>query len=188
MHSPTMTKDSIHRYVAQDLAFLKLQPNDTVADVGSFDGYLAVMYGVFTDSVMFYVNDLNYEPFQGLERMISTCTKFRGSPYTCHYKYAIGSSTGTNLPEHKFNKVILSDALHHFSDMNAMLTDIKLIMKDSALLMIREPVVNTVDDYAKVCQGVLMREDLIKVLAEYGFILQREVKYGVMAWYGFRLN
>lgn len=185
MHSPTMTKDSIYDYVKRDLSFLQLQAYDTVADIGSHDGYYAVMYGMFADTVMFYVNDLNYEPFQYLLDKLNTCTRLRGAPYTCNYKYAIGSTTNTNLPTHQFNKVILSDALHHFSNMAAMLWDIKLIMKDSASLMIREPVVKTVDDYAKVCQGVLMRDDLIKLMKEYGFIYKREEVYGMMAWYEF---
>src|ERR1051325_3670768 len=62
-----ITKDSIFTRVKNDLRFIQLKARDTVADIGSYDGYYPCMYSLFSDSVTFYLNDITGEAFTGLD-------------------------------------------------------------------------------------------------------------------------
>jgi len=175
LRSDLVTRDSINRWVRNDLSFLQLQAHDTIADIGSFNGYYPCLYSVSSDSIVFYLNDVINEGFVYLDSIQAVCAKKRGSKLTNQFKVVIGEETSTNLPSSGFNKVMLRDALHHFKNPAAMLQDIKRIMKLHAKLILFEPIVNPGNSNPNLCRGSMTREVFLKLMEDNGFKLSREL-------------
>jgi SAM-dependent methyltransferase len=175
LKSDLVTKDSVNRWVKNDLAFLQLQAHDTIADIGSYNGYYPSLYSVFSDSVVFYLNDVINDGFAYLDSIQVLCAKIRGSKLSDQFKIVIGSECSSALPSSEFNKVILRDALHHFKNPPVMLQDLKRIMKPQAKLVLFEPIVDTGHYNANLCKGSMTKEVFLKLMTGNGFKLSREL-------------
>ena len=114
LRQPGLTKDTIYKWVKNDLDFIQIQKRDTIADIGSYDGYYPLMYSIFTDSVAFYLNDISSTGFGYFDSIKSICTRLKGPLISNKFTTVIGNDSSTKLPGHLFSKVIIRDALHHF--------------------------------------------------------------------------
>jgi hypothetical protein len=128
LKSKEATKDNIFRHVKNDLEFIQPKANEIIADIGSYDGYYPAMYSIFSDSVTFYLNDIDKVGFESLDSLLFYCSKIRGHPITNTFNIVIGKDSITNLPTRFFDKVILRDALHHFQNREKMLANIAKII------------------------------------------------------------
>jgi hypothetical protein len=173
-----------------DRDFIQIKKHDTIADIGTYDGYYPLMYSIFSDSAVFYLTDITSEGFSYFDTMYDICSGLRGSPFTNQFKLIIGSDSSTNLPRHLFTKVILQDALHHFKMMDKMLSDIREIMSPGpgARLLLYETVRGSAND-TKLCRGAMTREDLIALLDRNGFQLVRELRRTEsLSWFEFEIR
>jgi SAM-dependent methyltransferase len=164
LRSANVTRDTIYDRVKDDLAFIQYRVHDTVADVGSYDGYYPAMYSLFSDSVSFYLNDVSDEAITKFDSIKLLCESKLGRKFTNSFKIALGSELSTNLPTHTFDKVILHDALHHFTHMDDMLQDIGRVMKPGAKLLLAP----------WLCRGVMTKQAMMSLLHRNGFKLTRE--------------
>lgn len=187
--APQVTKDSIYRRVKNDLEFIQPTRQDTIADIGSYDGYYPSVYSIFSDSIVFYLNDLTNVGFTYLDSLKAVCTKIRGHNLSNKSIIVIGNDSLTNLQDHLFNKVVIRDALHHFKSPDAMLSDIKRIMKPNAKLILLEPIRGRNLNNETLCKGAMTVEELLNLLNKNGFILTRELPQSVAgSWFEFRLR
>jgi hypothetical protein len=162
-------KDSVYKRVSKDLDFIQLKVHDTVADIGSYDGYHPSVYSIFSDSVVFYLNDITTTGFTYFDSIQMLCTKIRGTKPTDQFKIQIGTESSTKLPTKLFNKVILRDALHHFRSQDSMLNDIKRIMKPGAKLILFEPLREEGVVNHQLCKGAMTRKELLALMDRNGF-------------------
>jgi hypothetical protein len=175
LQSNRITKDTIYERVKNDLNFIKLTRDDTIADIGSYDGYYPCMYSLFSDSVVFYLNDITTEGFTKFDSMKIICSNKRGSNLTNTFNIVIGNDSCTNLPSHLFNKVILRDALHHFNSINKMLLDIKRTMKPNAHLILFETIKDNGKLNPNLCKGAMTKQELMEVMSKNKFKLENEL-------------
>ena len=174
LRTKNITKDTILRLIKNDLDFIDPLLNDTIADIGSRDGYYPLNYSIFFDSTMYYLNDINEDNFVYFDSIKDICTQFKGKNISCKFKIVIGNDSCTNLPNNLFNKVLIRDALHHFKSMDRMLTEIKHIMKFNAKLILYEPIRSTLVINKNLCKGAMTKDELINLLKKNGFNLIRE--------------
>ncbi len=174
LKSKGISKDTIYNWIQKDLSFIQLASHDTVADVGSYNGYYPSLYSVSTDSIVFYLNDIVNEGFVYFDSINTICTKIRGNKMTNEFKIVLGENEATNLPSNTFNKVILRDALHHFKSPIKMLVDIKRIIKLNGKLLLFESIRNPQVANSNLCRGSMMKEELVKLMLENGFVLTLE--------------
>lgn len=186
---PNITKTLLYEKVREDLDFIKISPADVIADIGSYDGQYPCIYSIFTDSVIFYLNDVQPEGFKTLNDFKSICAKFKGNELTNTFKVMIGEENSTNLPSRIFDKVIMRDALHHCSQMNEILIDIKRIMKPNGKLFLFEQLKLPDIINENLCVGVMEKEELLNLLQRNGFVKKRE-KYvkNDLIWLEFELK
>ncbi len=183
----TVTKDSIHQRVKNDLDFIRPTRQDTIADIGSFDGYYPAVYSIFSDSVVFYLNDITNAGFAHLDSIKAACARIRGRDFSNKFIIRIGTDSSTNLPGHFFNKVVIRDALHHFKSKDAMLLDVKRIMKPQASLILFEPVRGRNLNTETLCKGAMTAEELLGLMNKNGFTLTRELSQNTGGtWFEFR--
>jgi SAM-dependent methyltransferase len=174
LKSKGVNKDTIYNWVQKDLSFIQLAPQDTVADVGSYNGYYPSLYSVSTDSIVFYLNDIVNEGFVYFDSINTICKKIRGDKMTNEFKIILGENESTNLPSNTFNKVILRDALHHFKSPIKMIVDIKRIIKPNGKLLLFESIRNPKVDNSNLCRGSMTKEELLKLMVENGFVMTLE--------------
>lgn len=180
-------KDSAYRSVATDLKFIAPAGRDTIADVGSYDGSFPLYYSIFTDSVVYYLNDVVPDGFTFFDSLKAICTKTKGQALNNEFHIVMGEETSTKLPTGLFNKVIIREALHHFSNKDEMLEDIKRIIKAQGHLFLFEPVKTPGMDQRNLCKGVMTREEFFGLMNRHGFKLAREGQNEETGWYEFRL-
>jgi SAM-dependent methyltransferase len=189
LKSKGLTKDTIYNWVQKDLSFIQLTSHDTIADIGSYNGYYPLLYSVSTDSIVFYLNDIVNTGFIYFDSIYTLCTKIRGSKITNEFKIVMGENDSTNLPSITFNKIILRDALHHFKSPVSMLTDIKRIIKPNGKLILFESIKNSQVPNATLCKGSMTKDELVKLLGENGFTLTRQkFTENDRFWFEFKLS
>lgn len=180
--------DTLYRNIKPELDFLSLQPGDTVADIGTYDGYYPVVYSIWTDSVVFYLNDKSEKGMIYFEDIKSACAALRNSALTNQFVFIQGSDTLTELPHGKFTKVILRDVMHHFNQRDKMMDEIKLIMKPSAALILFEPVHHSTHEN-KICAGALTENEIMNFMAMHNFVcVSRSEEENGRKWFEFRIK
>lgn len=176
LQSSPLTKDSIFKRIKTDLEFINPTPEDTIADIGSYDGFYPCLYSVFSDSICFYLNDLTNEAFIHFDKLKNLSSLKKGDSLTNTFKIILGTDSCTNLPTKRFNKVILRDALHHFNSMDKMLYDIKRIMKPNAQIILFETIKYKEKSQPNLCHGSMTKEELLLLMNNHKLKLIRELE------------
>ena len=91
LNSADFTRDSIAQLHKSELDFLGIEPHDTIADIGSYDGYYPSIYSIFTDSVSFYLNDITYEGFKNFKQINSLCEAKRIEKQSNSFEIVVGN-------------------------------------------------------------------------------------------------
>lgn len=98
----------------RDFEDYNIKSGDVIASVGAASGWIEGIYSTMTDSVTFYIQDidttyLNEEQFNAVVKHYSGIRK---TPQTNQFFMVIGTGRSTDLPFSKFNKIIISNAFH----------------------------------------------------------------------------
>jgi Methyltransferase domain len=175
LKSMDFTKDSIVLKYKNELDFLNLMPHDTIADIGSYDGYYPAIYSIFTDSISFCLNDITYKGFKNFKAIKALCEAKRDKNQTNTFKITIGNDESTNLPNIFFNKIIIRDVLHHCKNMSKILEDVRRIMKKETSLFLLEPLKlgNEMDE--NLCTNSMTRDAFLELMNTHNFILKKEI-------------
>lgn len=148
---------------------LQLTTHDTVADIGSFQGYFPALYSVFSDSVVIHLNDIFSDGFVYFDSIVTECERIGGKKLSNEFALFLGTEFSTNLPSQQYNKVIARDAIHHFSHPDSMLVDLKRIMKPNARLIVYEPLKHPKIDEKNLCKGVMTKKEFLQLMKRNGF-------------------
>ncbi len=171
---PTLEKAKGIDYVNTQVRVFDIKKHEVVADVGGYDGTYVSLYGLYTDSVNYIVEDPDTSGFKNLPFFISHFEKLKGSPYTCTYKTVKGDYKKTNLKPSSCDKILIIEAFHHFSDPVSMLNDIKKALKDKGILFIEEPLAEKTK--LKGSEPRYCRRDFLALVETNGFKLVYEEK------------
>ena len=174
LRADNFTRDSVNMFVKNDLEFIKIDKYDTIADIGSYDGFYPLLYSIFTDSVSFYMNDISKAGFAYFDSLRRVCDEKIGADFTNSFQIVMGDDSCSNLPGHFFTKVIARDALHHFKLMGKMLQEIKRIMKPGAKLFLFEPIKGETE-MPNLCRGAMTRQELFALMTQNGFGMTKEL-------------
>ena len=151
-------------------------PNETIADVGAGGGWLDVAFGIYYDSLHFYLEEVDSTFIKNnkLQEAITAYSKIRNSPFSCSYVQTEGNEKSTQLPENHFDKVLLIDAFHHLDFRDDMLADLHRILKAHGKLIMYEAIARKPGETYRSCKRVIYtREQIVDALAKHGFRLNR---------------
>jgi 2-polyprenyl-3-methyl-5-hydroxy-6-metoxy-1,4-benzoquinol methylase len=184
-----VNKNSYYLQIKDDFEFINPLAGDVIADVGNADGYYPLLFSVFSDSVTFYLNDIANDRFIYFDSVKTLCERVKGRQLSNSFTIVMGNDSSTNLAAHFFDKVIIQDALHHFSKPDKMLADVKRIMKPQAQLFLYEPLRDKIEDEKKVCKGAMTKAQLLALLKNYGFEMVKEMDRPIgFSWFEFRIS
>jgi 2-polyprenyl-3-methyl-5-hydroxy-6-metoxy-1,4-benzoquinol methylase len=159
----------------ESLIQFDIKKGDVVADIGAASGWQEGIISIFVDSVTFYIQDIdtNYSNTEQLEKVVKYYSNLRTTPQTNKFKHVTGSEQLTNLPDNKFDKIILINTYHEISSPDSIIKDINKKLKRNGKIIIEDAFSN---DYKKIRHsGCNIKSkklsEVILELSNLGFIL-----------------
>jgi tetratricopeptide (TPR) repeat protein len=122
---------------------------EVIGDIGAASGWLDAAFSVLTDSVTFYVEDIdtNFLSPTQFNKVIQYFNGVREKPQTNTFHFVLGTSTKTKLPDGLFDKIIFNNSFHEINSTLPILGDVNKKLKSGGKIMIRERFSNVEKDY-----------------------------------------
>src|SRR5690606_13391170 len=114
-----------------------VQSGEVVADIGAYDGVVAGMISIFSDSATIYVQDADTSNFYIFPRIKDHMESLRGEPFTNKFVIVPADYDSTYLPKDTFNKIILNNVLRYVDNKPKFLREIHSILKEDGLFYVR---------------------------------------------------
>ncbi|NOT77183.1 MAG: class I SAM-dependent methyltransferase [Cyclobacteriaceae bacterium] len=160
--------------------------NDVIADIGAGSGYFERVLSMYCDHLTVYANEINSSNLSQLKTRLKFLELSDQKDITYHA--ILGNENSSLLPSNTFDKVIVRNTYHHFSNPDKMVKDFKRILKKDGKLYIVDILTDETDKEPE-CKSHLTRKDFMKVINENGFRLVNETKldYDNFKCFEFRL-
>jgi SAM-dependent methyltransferase len=132
--------EKLQQQYAPVAGFYHFLPHQKVASIGAQTCVGEAIYASFCDSIDFYLEDIDTAYFNAPQAAYvwNYYGNLRGKPLTSTYTLVTGSPQATLLPELYFDKCIIINSFHEFTQPQAMLKDIYSKLKPGGLLYIDE--------------------------------------------------
>lgn len=146
-----------------------------IADIGAGIGWLDAAIGIYHDSLIFYLEDIDSSHLlkNRLPEALTEYAREKAGPITCSYTQVIGTEKSTLLPDSTFDKVLLIDTFHHLNFRDEMIRDLFRILKPGGKLIVHEPLAGHPGVMYKPCEKMIYTSDeVITFIRERGFELE----------------
>ncbi len=166
------SKEVLEKSWGKSLRFFDLKKGDKVADIGAKSMTFIGTLSVFYENVDFHCEDIDSvcTTSKQAQKVIDFYSKIKGSPISCKLIPVIGTETSTTLPKNFFDKVIIDNSLHEFSEKVLMMKDINKILKKNGFLYLRESLGRTDGELHMGCNQALFDEaHLVEFITQQGF-------------------
>ena len=104
----------LYRQKQQELDFYSFQPGQVLASIGAQCGHWEAAYAATTDSVVFYLEDIDTTYFN--QRQVGFAWHYYdsigGKAMTSSFKMITGTEKSTLLPENSFDKILIINSFH----------------------------------------------------------------------------
>lgn len=162
----------------KEIEFYKINNNDKIGEIGAGNGTFSIILGMLNKELNISINELSYSFIKYIEQKVSkNNVLFQGD------KISIikGEKKTTNFEGGKYDKIIIRNSFHHFSNKDKMLESIRRSLKPNGRLYLNEPI-KELDPEEKICKDLLTKEKLINEIERNGFDIekQEQLEYGVL--------
>lgn len=165
--------EDLFRQKQAELDFYQFRPGQVVASIGAQCSHWEAVYAAASDSVHFYLQDIDTVYFNPRQSGFAWhyYDSLRGSPMTCTYEMVLGNEKASGLPSNRFDKLMIINSFHEFSDQAAMLADILDKLKEDGILYIDEAVPRKSGQKHGICKKpMLLPDELIRLLEDNGYV------------------
>lgn len=174
------SEEAVQLLYGEQLKVWDIQAGDVVADIGSYDGVVAGLISMYSDSATIYIQDIDTSNFHVFPNKIQPHFEgLRGRPFTNEFEYVAGTYDTTNLPHNTFNKIILNNVFHYIpkEGREDFLKEMHLLLKDSGYFYVRTPLARNEDE----ALYIPAEDDLVNsiVTNKFQFIEDHEVMHGM---------
>ncbi|PQB07166.1 SAM-dependent methyltransferase [Polaribacter filamentus] len=146
---------------------MDIQPTDFIADIGAGSGYHVFKMAPIASEGKVYAVDIQLEMLQAIV-LNSNFEKLK------NIEVIQGDSTSVNLPENKFDKVLMVDVYHEFNFPREMILSIKKSLKKNGKIYLIE--YRTEDDAVPIKTIHKMSEkQAVKEMKAAGFKLEKNI-------------
>ena len=146
--------------------FYKIDSTDIVGEIGAGQGNFSLMMSILEPKVELFVNEINRKKSQYIEKKF----KDKDRPDK-KVKVILGTKRSANFPLNKFDKIIVRNSFHHFSNKKSMLNSIKESLKQDGILFLNEPTIELINS-DDPCKKILPKNKVVSKIIENGFTLE----------------
>lgn len=149
---------------------------DTIADIGTADGWFAAAVSAFTDSLTFYLEDIDSSAWdqEGFLQAVRYFSAMNNASPSHQYRYVRGTEKKTGLAPNKYNKVLIVDTYHHFTHRYEMLSDARSLLTYGGKILIFEVLARKPGDIHHGCGSrIFSEEEIVADLRSLGMKLER---------------
>ncbi len=156
------------------LAFLNLTERDSIADIGTGNGYSLVPIAASNPLLTFTVEDIDSNTLN--VKKLAYQIKNNGNKARIEqFKIVYGTEISTNLPSTSFNKILVFDVIHELSNKKEILDEIKRVLQKKGTVFIEEILVHKTQKKDWVCSYPFLTEEAFLLLMKTNnFILKKE--------------
>jgi SAM-dependent methyltransferase len=155
----------------------KFKENEKVASVGAGWGIKEIIYSLESPKIYFYLEDIDprfLNPDLLSQELLLFQKKYKKQTKS-EFRIYIGDSVSTNLPQILFDKILIENSLHEFSNPNEMLADIEQKLSIDGRLFISEQIVNRPNKKHKGCKKpIFVESGLLSLLIKHHFVLSKK--------------
>src|SRR6478735_6515367 len=165
-------KHLVHDSAFQHEVFLyHFNKGDVIADIGAGSAYFERAISKYSNHLTVYVNEIDSARVAQME------PKFILLDHTDKksivFKPVLGNDTSTGLPTGIFNKILIRNTFHHFSQPDEMLQHIKTLLRNDGKLFIVD-ILSDETEKTPACGQHFTREVFLKYMSTNGFVLINE--------------
>ncbi len=160
---------------------IKFKKGEIIADIGAGNGYLEGMLSLFNDSLTFYIQDIDTTICnqKSVDKVVTFYSKLK-EPYTNKFYVINGSELQTNLPDAKFDKILMLFTYQYLKQPLVFMTDVRKKLKPGGRMYIINPdntkaLSKSIQDKYGWNASPIKKE--IKDIEECGFELIKKSKY-----------
>ncbi|MDR2009165.1 MAG: class I SAM-dependent methyltransferase [Bacteroidales bacterium] len=154
----------------------KIEKYDTIISIGSWNGNREFLWSLFTDSVHFYLQDVDISSltkFRIEEVCIPHYSKMRQTPVTNTFAIIKGTQKHFGINDNSVSKVIMYNVYHHFKNDIIMVKEAKRVLQNNGNLIIWENVTERNMKTRRYCGDkgkYKTQENFVNDIVNLGFI------------------
>ena len=138
-------KEMLENRGVGDITF---REGEIIADIGAGNGYMEAMLSVFSDSLTFYIQDIDSSVCN--QRTVNEAFDFyqevKGSPFTNKFIVVNGTDTNTNLPDNTYDKILMIRTYQYLREPRKFIMDVRKNLKEEGLFIVINPQYNTYEN------------------------------------------
>ncbi len=166
------TMDQLNRQIGDQAKFYDFHAGQIVASIGAQCANWEAALATKTDSIVFYLEDIDSGTLNNIQVAFAWdyYSALRKKTISCDYKIIIGTQTSTHLPDQLFDKILIINSFHEFTDQKQMLHDITKKLKPSGILYIDETLATKSGELHIQCgKKIFTSDEMISICKENGF-------------------
>lgn len=138
-------------------------PGDTVADIGTADGWFLAALSTYTDSITFFLEDIDSTVWSRprFDSALNHFSAISQKKLSHQFHYVKGTEKNTGLIRNTFHKALIIDTYHHLSHRKEMLADIASLLKAGGKVIVLEALARKPGDIHHGCRKPIFTEDEI---------------------------
>jgi len=164
--------ERLEKQLSEVVKFYDLRPGQNIASIGAQYGNVEASIAAMSDSLLFYLEDIDPKTLNdsNVQFAWNYYSELRGKTITCQYKIFIGDEESTNLPNDFFDKILIANSFHEFSNQKKMLADIRSKLKQDGILIIDETIARKSGEQHGGCKKrIFTEQEMVKIFKENGF-------------------
>jgi len=123
---------------------IEFRKGEIIADIGAGNGYIEAMLSIYHDSLTFYIQDIDSSVCNqnNINETVDFYQKVNDRPFTNKFIVVNGTDTRTNLPDNKFDKILMLDTYQYLKKPKEFIKDVREKLKDEGLFYVINPNIN----------------------------------------------
>ncbi len=123
---------------------IRFKEGEIIADIGAGNGYLEAMLSIYTDSLTFYIQDIDTSVCNqnNINKVVDFYQKVNDRPFTNTFIIVNGTDTKTNLPDNTFDKILMLWTYQYLKKPREFILDVREKLKNEGLFYVINPNIN----------------------------------------------
>ncbi|HLK30219.1 MAG TPA: methyltransferase domain-containing protein [Puia sp.] len=170
--------EQVEKQFRSQVQFYDFHLGETISSVGASCANWEAVFASLSDSVAFYLEDIDSGSLNSrqVDFAWEYYSKLGGKAVASSHTIVIGNDTSTNLPDSFFDKILIINSFHEFSNQEQMLKDISKKLKPNGVLFIDETLAKKSGELHVQCKKRIYTDaEMIAIFKNNGFAYTKSI-------------